>query len=245
MSFIGDELKELPFYLTRPSPCPYLDGQVEQKIFTRLTGDAQSDFVLSSQLTPFGFRRSQTIVYRPACPTCMACVPVRIDVRQFKPTRNLNRIQKRNRDLATKIIATQDTQELYPLFTAYQHARHQQGDMAQMQFEEFNQMMNDGSENAELLCLQDPSQTIIAAMLTDRLASGTSAVYSFFDPALDKRSLGTELILRLVEETTRQNFAHVYLGYWIKECQKMSYKARFPALERLGSNGWEAFVPAP
>lgn len=243
MSFIGDELKELPFYLTRPSPCPYLDGQVEQKIFTRLTGKATEDFLLSSQLTPFGFRRSQNIIYRPACPTCMACVPVRINILQFKPTRNLIKIHKGNSDLQTSIISTRDAEPLYNLFNSYQHARHTQGDMAQMQMDDFMAMMNEGSENAELLCLKDSSQTIHAAMLIDRLGNGTSAVYSFFNPAFDKRSLGTELILRLVEETATSALAYVYLGYWIKECKKMAYKARFPALERLGPDGWEAFVP--
>ncbi|MBY0428033.1 MAG: arginyltransferase [Alphaproteobacteria bacterium] len=245
MSFIGDELKELPFYLTRPSPCPYLDGQVEQKIFTRLTGKATEDFLLSSQLTPFGFRRSQTIIYRPACPTCMACVPVRINVEKFNPTRNLIKVQKHNSDLRTKLLATQDAEPLFALFNTYQHARHTQGDMAQMQRDDFMAMMNEGSENADLLCLQDASKNTIAAMLIDRLANGTSAVYSFFNPALDKRSLGTELILRLVQETTRHGLAYVYLGYWIKECQKMAYKARFPALERLGTDGWEDFIPSP
>ena len=243
MSFIGDELKELPFYLTRPSPCPYLDGQVEQKIFTRLTGKATEDLLLSSQLTPFGFRRSQTIIYRPACPTCMACVPVRINLQHFKPTRNLIKVQKHNSDLQTKLIAPQDAEPLFALFNSYQHARHGQGDMAQMQRDDFMAMMNEGSENAELLCLQNSTHTIVAAMLIDRLANGTSAVYSFFDPAFDKRSLGTELILRLTQETVRQQLAYVYLGYWIKDCQKMAYKARFPALERLGPDGWESFIP--
>lgn len=245
MSFIGDELKELPFYLTRPSPCPYIDGQVEQKIFARLSGKAREDFILTSQLTPHGFRRSQTIIYRPACPTCMACVPVRIAVHVFEATRNLAKVAKRNMDLKTKIISTRDAEPLFALFTAYQQARHNDGDMAHMNLDDFIAMMNEGSDNAELLCLEDASGTIIAAMLIDRLVNGTSAVYSFFDPAQEKRSLGTELILRLIEETKAQDLYFVYLGYWIKECKKMAYKARFPALERLGSHGWEAFSPQP
>jgi leucyl-tRNA---protein transferase len=158
MSYIGDELKELPFYLTRPSPCPYLDGQVEQKIFTRLSSngadDAKSNGMLASQLTPFGFRRSQTIMYRPACPTCMACVPVRIDVARFALTKNLRRIHSRNADLKTRIISTRDAEPLFPLFKSYQNMRHTQGDMAQMELPDFMAMMNEGSDNAALLSAQ-------------------------------------------------------------------------------------------
>lgn len=242
MSFIGDELKELPFYLTRPSPCPYLDGQVEQKIFTRVLGDAQADGLLLSQLTPFGFRRSQTIIYRPACPTCMACVPVRIRVRDFILSRNLKRVHARNTDLTAQLIATHDAQELYELFNTYQQARHSDGDMATMKFADFISMMDEGSGNAALLCLKTDAGATVGAMLVDFLSSGTSAIYSFFDPALSRRSLGTELILRLVEETQRRNLDYVYLGYWIKQCKKMAYKARFPALERLGPHGWEPFA---
>ncbi|NDE90660.1 MAG: arginyltransferase [Alphaproteobacteria bacterium] len=244
MSFISDELKELPFYLTRPSPCPYLEGQVEQKIFTRLLADNQSDFLLSSQLTPLGFRRSQTIMYRPACPSCSACVPVRICVADFNLTRNLKRIHVKNSDLMSVVISTRDAAPLFNLFNAYQRARHHESDMAQMALSDFMAMMNEGSDNAALLCLRDASGNIIAAMLMDTLGDGTSAVYSFFDPAQEKRSLGTELILRLVEYTGGQALAFVYLGYWIKQCQKMAYKARFPALQRLTAHGWEAFIPA-
>lgn len=244
MSFIGEELKELPFYLMRPSPCPYLEGQVEQKIFTRLLGDAPSDHVLSSQLTPFGFRRSQTIIYRPACPTCMACVPVRIKTHEFRLSRNLKRIHAKNSDLTTIVISTNDAEPLYGLFSAYQNARHNNGDMAQMQLPDFIAMMKEGSDNAALLCLQNNQGIIVGAMLIDHLASGTSAVYSFFEPAMEKRSLGTELIIRLVEETTARGLDFVYLGYWIKQCKKMAYKARFPALQQLTANGWEDFIPA-
>ncbi|MDX1922358.1 MAG: arginyltransferase [Alphaproteobacteria bacterium] len=242
MSFIGEELKELPFYLTRPSPCPYLDGQVEQKIFTRLSGNESSDYLLTSQLTPFGFRRSQTIIYRPACPTCMACVPVRIKANEFALTRNLKRIHSKNRDLTTHVISTREAEPLYGLFSTYQQARHNQSDMAQMQLPDFIAMMNEGSENGALLCLKDKADITVGAMLIDKLASGTSAVYSFFDPLLDKRSLGTELILRLVEETKKQGQEFVYLGYWIKQSRKMAYKARFPALQRLTATGWEDFA---
>lgn len=243
MSFIGEELKELPFYLTRPSPCPYLDGQVEQKIFTRLLGNGPSDYLLTSQLTPFGFRRSQSIIYRPACPTCMACVPVRIKANEFTLTRNLKRIHAKNRDLTTKVISTSEAEPLFELFSAYQNARHNQGDMAQMQLPDFTAMMHEGSENSALLCLHDKAGITVGAMLMDKLAGGTSAVYSFFDPELDKRSLGSELIIRLVEETKNQRLEFVYLGYWIKQSRKMAYKARFPALQCLTANGWEDFVP--
>lgn len=239
MSFFTDKLKELPFYLTRPSPCPYLDGQVEQKVFTRLLGDKKDDFLLQSQLTPFGFRRSQNIMYRPACPACMACVPVRMVMKDFALTPRLKRIQRRNRDLTTHIVSTENAPDFFELFARYQSARHAESDMATMNRQEFVSMMQEGGENAALLTLQNAEGVTLAAMLIDRLVHGTSAVYSFFAPEEERRSLGTALILRLVEETIGNALDNVYLGYWIKNCAKMSYKSNFPALERLGANGWE------
>jgi arginyl-tRNA--protein-N-Asp/Glu arginylyltransferase len=235
MSFYG---KQLPFYLTRPSPCPYLPGQVEQKIFTQLSGNKTDDLLLADQLNRNGFRRSQTMLYRPACPTCMACVPVRIKLHSFTPTPRLRRVARRNADLKLVKRPAQDAEDLFPLFRQYQQARHEGGDMSSMEPEDFTAMLTDGGANAFLLTLQDKEGKTVAAMLVDHLLHTTSAVYSFYDVGQEKRSLGMEMILRLIGWSREAGLEHVYLGYWIKECRKMAYKGVFPSLERLGPEGW-------
>lgn len=242
MSFLPDQAKQVPFYLTRPAPCPYLQGQVEQKIFTRLSDEAAPDFLLASGLNQHGFRRSQTMLYRPACPACMACVPVRIALSRFTATQSLRRINRRNTDLGLAIKPVAECGEYFQLFSRYQQQRHGDSDMANMAELEFHSMMVEGGANALLLTLVDKNRHTLGVMLVDQLHHGTSAVYSYFEPAEDARSLGTELVLRLIEWTAGEKKDYVYLGYWIKNCQKMQYKVRFPALEQLGPNGWEPFV---
>jgi arginyl-tRNA--protein-N-Asp/Glu arginylyltransferase len=242
MSLLSDPLKQTAFYLTKPAPCPYLPGRVEQKIFARLSGESDDDFYLNSSLSQSGFRRSQKMVYRPACPACMACVPVRIVVKDFAPNQSLRRVLRRNADLKSVILPVDDCAELSELFTHYQNSRHPESEMAAMEEPDFVSMMRDGGENAFLFTLQKEDGQKMAAMLVDKLHHGASAVYSYFEPSEANRSLGTALILHLAEWVRSQNLDYLYLGYWIRDCRKMSYKARFPALERLGPHGWEAFT---
>lgn len=241
MSIVHDEVKQLPFYLSRPQPCPYLSGQIEQKIFTRLTEKKEDDFFISSALNLNGFRRSQSMLYRPACPACMACVPVRIHVPRFAPQARLRRIARKNADLHTAILSPSEGVDLFSLFQRYQYARHTESDMSHMNLSDYEAMLKEGGENAMLLTLREKNE-VKAVLLADILQNGTSAIYSFFDPTETKRSLGTELIMRLVAHTASLGLSHVYLGYWIKECRKMAYKGGFPALERLGPHGWEATI---
>jgi arginine-tRNA-protein transferase len=241
MSILTDPLKQTAFYLTKPAPCPYLPGRVEQKIFARLAGEAKDDFYLNSTLSQNGFRRSQRMVYRPACPACMACVPVRIAVNDFSPSARHRRILRRNADLMPVEVAVKDCEKLADLFAYYQRTRHPESEMADMQPTDFASMMQEGGDNAFLLTLQNTKGDTVAAMLVDKLHHGASAVYSYFDPREASRTLGTALILHLVDWVRRQHQDYVYLGYWIRDCRKMTYKAQFPALERLGPHGWEKF----
>src|SRR5271156_2901364 len=141
MSIIPPGLSRLlQFYLSGPLPCPYLPGRVERKLFTRLTQKEATDIELNSTLTRAGFRRSHDIVYRPACPSCNACVPVRIPVRSFKPSRSLKRIAAINRNLMVEDVSADVTDEQYALFMAYQTARHPDSDMARMPRTEFVNM---------------------------------------------------------------------------------------------------------
>jgi len=240
MSVIPPGLSRLlQFYLSGPLPCPYLPDRVERKLFTRLTGDPGTDTEINATLTRAGFRRSHDIVYRPACPSCNACVPVRVPVRNFKPSRSLRRIASINRDLALEIVDTAVTDEQYALFMSYQAMRHPDSDMALMSRAEFANMLREGEADTCIYQLRKTDGTLAGGIITDHVNDGLSAVYSFFSPNEARRSLGAQLILTLISEAQRQNLSYVYLGYWIAASRKMSYKARFRPLQALGPQGWD------
>ena len=193
------------FYLSGPLPCPYLPARVERKLFTYLSGDPAADQALNAALTRAGFRRSHDILYRPACDGCQACIPVRLPVAAFAPSTSQRRIAARNRDLAFGPVDPADA-ALYPLFLAYQRQRHADGEMAQMSALELNQMLN--SQIASCVYgLRDASGTLVAAILTDSVSDGASAVYSFFDPTQPQRSLGTQLVMSLLTDVAARGLA--------------------------------------
>lgn len=237
MSVINSgETKLYHFFRSGPTPCPYLPGRIERKLFTRLPDRDLAK--LSGQLCGSGFRRSHDIVYRPVCPGCNACVPVRIPVRDFLWSRSMRRIIARNADLQlseTKAIATA---EQFSLFASYQASRHSDSDMSRMNANDFAAMIEEGSATARLFNLRDANGVLVGAILADRLEGGFSAVYSFFAPGHERRSLGTLLILDLVRLAQAEDRAHVYLGYWIAGSPKMDYKMRFRPLEQLTTTGW-------
>ncbi|HEU0118267.1 MAG TPA: arginyltransferase [Alphaproteobacteria bacterium] len=240
MSIIPPGLSRLlQFYLSGPLPCPYLPGRVERKLFTRLTGEPETDAEINATLTRAGFRRSHDIVYRPACHECNACVPVRIPVHAFKPSRSLKRIAALNRDLTVEVAGTDITEEQYDLFCRYQAARHPDSDMARMSRLDFAHMLQEGEADTHIYQLRDTKGVLVGAVITDHVSDGFSAVYSFFAPREARRSLGAQLILTLIDEAAKKDLQYVYLGYWIAASRKMAYKARFQPLQALGPQGWD------
>ena len=229
------------FYRSMPSPCPYIPGQIERKLFTRLDGGGTAE--LNATLTRAGFRRSHDIVYRPVCPACQACVPVRIPAKLFQPNRTQKRILRRNADLRMIERPAVASEEQYDLFTAYQQGRHADGDMARMSFLDFRAMIQDGSAESRVLELRDERDGLVGAMLVDTLTDGLSAVYSFFDPAAHRRSLGTFIVMAAIGLLRRREHPFLYLGYWIARSRKMSYKAQFRPLQALGPAGWVSLEP--
>jgi leucyl-tRNA---protein transferase len=231
------------FYLTAPSPCPYLLDRQERKVFTHLIG--RRAVALNDQLTQSGFRRSQTIAYRPACENCRACVSVRIKASEFRSSRNFRRIAELNRDIVGTVTRPDPSRAQYSLFRRYLDARHGDGGMADMTALDYATMIEDSHVDTRLIEYRlseknaDGEQRLIAACLTDILTDGLSMVYSFYEPEERHRSFGTYMILDHIERASRLGLPHVYLGYWVEGSRKMAYKARFLPQERLGMNGWE------
>ena len=209
---------------------------------TEITGpDADN---LHDRLSRAGFRRSHNIAYAPVCPACQACVPIRIPVETFQPERTLRRIANLNTQVEGYEVPSRATTEQFQLFQRYQLARHGGGDMATMSFYDYRAMVEDTPIETFMVEFRDPDDRMVAACLADRLGDGLSAVYSFFAPGLEKRSLGTYAVLWLIERARSLRLPYVYLGYWVPESRKMAYKARFRPSEILAGGAWRVLTKA-
>ena len=242
--------RETPqFYLTAPSPCPYLPGKEERKVFTHLVGERAAE--LNDLLTHGGFRRSQSIAYRPACEGCRRCVSVRVLVDEFRPSRNLRRVQKRNADLIGEMRPAVPTSEQYAIFRAYLDSRHRDGGMADMTVLDYAMMVEDSHVRTRVVEYRRRGPDsgfngrgtgpLLAVALTDVLSDGLSMVYSFFDPAEAARSLGTFMVLDHIARARAMGLPYVYLGYWVEGSRKMDYKRRFHPLEAYDGRRWHDF----
>ena len=235
------------FYLTAPSPCPYLAGQEERKVFTHLVGERAPE--LNNILTQGGFRRSQSIAYRPACEGCRSCVSVRVIAREFRPTRSMRRIANRNADIESEMRLAVPTSEQYAIFRAYLDSRHRDGGMADMTVLDYAMMVEDSHVETRMVeYRRGPPQSaghgrgagqLLAVALTDVLSDGLSMVYSFFDSQEASRSLGTFMIMDHIARCRRMGLSYVYLGYWVQGSRKMDYKGRFLPQQRLTPDGWK------
>jgi arginine-tRNA-protein transferase len=215
-------------------------------VFTHLVGERASE--LNDLLTHGGFRRSQSIAYRPACETCRACVSVRVAAADFTPSRNMRRIAERNADVVGDMRTPAPTSEQYSVFRSYLDARHRDGGMADMTVLDYAMMIEDSHVDTRLIEYRRRgpdtgingrgSGQILAVALTDVLSDGLSMVYSFFDPDEHDRSLGTFMILDHIDRANRMRLPYVYLGYWVPGSRKMDYKGRFMPQERLMPSGW-------
>jgi arginine-tRNA-protein transferase len=228
------------FYLTATQPCPYLPGREERKVFTTLRGrDAAA---MNDELSLRGFRRSQSVAYRPSCPSCALCLSTRIPVARFEPNRSQRRIARRNVDLVRRTCAPWATEEQYALFRRYLDARHADGGMAEMDAGEFAAMIEETPVRSRVVEYHDPAaprgRSLRAACLTDVTHDGVSMVYSFFDPDETARSLGAYMILDHLQIARETGLQFVYLGYWVPGSPKMGYKAAFRPFEIYAHGAW-------
>lgn len=239
----ADNPRNHRFYTTDLAACPYLPARQERRLVALLEaehGDERLDL-----LTEAGFRRSQGFLYKPVCPGCRACVPVRIVVDGFVPSRNLRRVLKRNADLSWSEVAARSTDEQFALFQRYLRHRHRDGGMVRMDRDAYREMVEVAPRSTRLVEFRDGEGELVGVSLTDRLRSGLSGVYKFFAPELEPRSLGTFVILWHIERARELGLPFVYLGYWIAQSRKMAYKARFAPLERLDGAVWRPLAIEP
>lgn len=233
--------RQLRFFLTAPSPCPYLPGRFERKVFAHLPlaeGPSVND-----ALTQIGFRRSQNIAYRPACETCAACVSARLPVADYVLSRSERKALSRNGDLVRSVVEAEATMEQFDLLRRYLTSRHADGGMAEMSWPDYVAMVEDTAVRTHIVEYRQPSEDggpgdLVACALVDLMSDGLSMVYSYYDPEMPRRSLGRFMILDHVEQAQMIGVPYVYLGYWVRGSEKMDYKARFSPIEFLRPEGW-------
>ncbi len=231
------------FFVTAPNPCPYLAGKNERKVFTELRGDNAEE--LNEALGRIGFRRSQTVAYRPSCLDCQACVSVRVVAGEFQPSTTQKRLMKRHSDLVVSECRPWATAEQYELLQRYLATRHPGGGMTLMEENDFADMVEHSPVSSYVVEYREPGTgshpgRLVGACLTDFQGDGLSMIYSFYDPEAEARSgLGTYIILDHIRRGAERGLPYVYLGYWVAGSDRMQYKVRFRPLERLVASGWE------
>ncbi|MEO5866503.1 MAG: arginyltransferase [Sphingomonas sp.] len=230
------------FFVTSPSPCPYLPGKQERKVFTELRGPYAGE--LNDALGRIGFRRSQSVAYRPSCAGCTACVSVRVVASDFVPNATQRKQLKRNADLDIAACRPWATDEQFQLLRRYLASRHPGGGMTGMDEGDYADMVEHSPVNSFIVEYREPSLhgergRLIGACLTDQQADGLSLIYSFFDPDHATRTgLGNQIIMDHIVRARAVALPYVYLGYWVKGSERMAYKTRYRPIEVLGPHGW-------
>lgn len=228
-------LSTLKVFATHPHICSYLPDQQATTLF--IDPAAPMDSRTYSQLSEMGFRRSGPHLYRPHCARCNSCVPARIPVDRFKPDRGQRRVIARNADLTVIDRTALNGDEYYDLYARYIEGRHRDGDMYPPTHQQFDSFLTREWDLTHYYCFY-LQEKLLAVAVVDVMSNGLSAIYSFFDPDVKSRSLGMYAVLWQIQHTRELGLPNVYLGYWIKQCRKMSYKIDYRPIELLLNNRW-------
>jgi arginine-tRNA-protein transferase len=228
-------MTSVPLLLTSPHPCSYLEDELAQSAF--VSPSFTLDTAMYSQLIANGFRRSGDEVYRPYCPQCSQCVPVRVPVAQFKPNRNQKRCLQKNRQTTATIKPAVFEQAHYDLYLRYQNHRHAEGNMAKSTPNEYIRFLGSSWCDTQFIEFSIADE-LAAVAIVDRVDDALSAVYTFFDPKFSSHSPGVYAVLWQIDYARKQGLKWLYLGFWIADCQKMNYKDQYQPLQGFIDQQW-------
>jgi len=230
------ELSELRFFQAADHPCPYLKGKQATNVF--VDPNQEIDSGVYAFLSNYGFRRSGKQVYKPRCSNCEACLPIRVVINDFTPSKSQKRCLKKNEDLTPYQLSDIRNDECYALYEKYITGRHDDGDMYPPSYKQYTDFLSNSWGATRYLALRDQNKKLVSIAVVDLLHNGLSAMYSFFDPDEMKRSLGVYNILYQILWAQDQDLAFLYLGYLIHDCKKMSYKKAYQPYQVLINNEW-------
>ena len=228
-------LRTLVFYATPEHPCSYLKDRLATTMF--VDPKAKIDNSMYTRLSQLGFRRSGHHYYKPRCVGCNACIAVRIPVSRFQPTRSQKRTWKKNLDLEIKIADPIFKQDHFDLYQSYITQRHADGDMYPPTLDQYESFLLESRETTLFTEFRLNGKLLMVAV-TDVIEDGLSAIYTFFDADMSTRSLGVLGVLWQIEEAKKRGLPYLYLGYWIRGCNKMSYKTNYRPIEILVRDSW-------
>ncbi|MCP4076030.1 MAG: arginyltransferase [Gammaproteobacteria bacterium] len=231
---MNDQTK-LHFYASTPETCSYLPGR--QSISAFANPHIDMDVETYNELIQFGFRRSGGYLYRPHCPNCEECISTRVVVNQYKFSRNDKRTLRKNNDLTIKLLEGKFTEEHFELYRRYINSRHIGGSMENPSRSDYHRFLICDWTDTSFIEFRK-GKKLLAIAVTDTIDTGHSAVYTFFDPEETQRSLGHFAILKQIKLTIEDALPYLYLGYWIKGCDKMSYKSRYKPAEGFINDVW-------
>lgn len=228
-------LNSLRVYLSSTHPCPYLEQ--EQAASLIIDPEVEIDTGCLTELTRSGFRRSGDLVYRPHCPKCRECLSIRVPSTGFQPNRSQRRVVRRNQDLAVQAVPAEFRQEHLELYRSYQLARHPDSEMCDPDPQKYFEFVVGTAVQTSFFEFRSDG-ALVAVAVSDELDDAVSAVYTFFDPTLEHRSLGTYAILWQIDYCRRTHRDWLYLGYWIEESRKMRYKSAFRPAQVYEQGRW-------
>jgi arginine-tRNA-protein transferase len=231
--------RQLELYISSPQACDYLADKKSQSIF--ISPDVKVTPGIYEYLIEVGFRRSGQHTYRPHCGTCRACIPCRVNAQDFKPSRSQKRLLRKNKDLTFKPVEASFSGEHFDLYSRYQAFKHPGGSMESFSQDEYKAFLCESFGNSIIYETRLNDQ-LIAISVTDVFSNALSAVYTFFDPDYSSRSIGTYCVLQQIDLASALEKKHVYLGYYIKDSVKMSYKANFRPIEMLIEGKWKPYT---
>ncbi len=191
-----------------------------------------------------GWRRFGSTLLRPNCRGCSKCVPIRLSIAEFRPSRSQRRARRRNSDLEVTVREPSVTLEHVQLYLDYHAERHRSRDWPAPKFE-VEEYLHCFLANAALTheFQYRSRESLLGVAYAGESDRALNSIYAYFDPTAQSRSLGTFNVLSQLDEAQRREKVFLYLGYWVRECPSMAYKARFRPHQLRTADGWGAPPP--